>query len=160
MGQALCEGLAHLGSFLPQVCANLVNTLRMASHPASPVPGAHSSLKLAALPALPVEGASPPNTLEPLPFRTVKPEVRTWQLAFSPSGIFLLRTLESSTAPIKPSPWRPVRSSVAESPPRVTHSGSMGREQRNCPDTGLPALLQWPLRMGLTAGRPGRSTQV
>ena len=87
----------------------------MASHPASPVPRAHSSLRPAALPAFPVEGASPPNTLEPLPFRTVKPEVRTWQLAFSPSGIFLLRTLESSTAPIKPSPWRPVRSSVAES---------------------------------------------
>lgn len=57
-----------------EVCANLVNTLQMASHPASPVPGAHSSLKLAALPAFPVEGASPPNTLEPLPFRTVKPE--------------------------------------------------------------------------------------
>lgn len=87
----------------------------MASHPASPVPGAHSSLKPAALPAFPVEGASPPNTLEPLPFRTVKPEVRTWQLAFSPSGIFLLRTKESSTAPIKPSPRRPVWNSVAES---------------------------------------------
>ena len=67
---------AQGGSFLPQVCANLVNTLQMASHPASPVPGAHSSLKPAALPAFPVEGASPPNSLEPLPFRTVKPERR------------------------------------------------------------------------------------
>ena len=82
---------------------------------ASPVPGAHSSLKPAALPAFPVEGAFPPNTLEPLPFRTVKPEVRTWQLAFSPSGIFLLRTKESSTAPIKPSPRHPVWNSAAGS---------------------------------------------
>ena len=87
----------------------------MASHPASPVPGAHSSLKPAALPAFPVEGASPPNTLEPLPFRTVKPEVRTWQLAFSPSGIFLLRTKGSSTAPSKLSPRRPMWNSAAGS---------------------------------------------
>ena len=33
-------------------------------------------------------------------------------------------------------------------------------ELRNCPDMGLLALPPWPLWMGLTAGRPGRSTQV
>lgn len=57
-----------------EVCASLVNTLRMALHPASPVPWAHSSLKPAVLPASPVEEASPPNTWEPLPSRNVKPE--------------------------------------------------------------------------------------
>lgn len=57
-----------------ELCANLVNILQMALHPASSVPWAHSSLKPAVLPASPVEEASPPNTWEPLPFRTVKPE--------------------------------------------------------------------------------------
>lgn len=57
-----------------EVCANLANTLRMALHPASSVPWAHSSLKLAVLPASLVGEASPPNTWEPLPSRTVKPE--------------------------------------------------------------------------------------
>lgn len=57
-----------------EVCANLVNILLMALHPASSVPWAHSSLKLAVLPASPVAEASPLNTWEPLPSSTVKPE--------------------------------------------------------------------------------------
>lgn len=57
-----------------EVCANLGNILQMALHPASSVPWAHSSLRPAALPASPVGEASPPNTWEPLPSRTVKPE--------------------------------------------------------------------------------------
>ncbi|XP_060159515.1 signal peptide, CUB and EGF-like domain-containing protein 2 isoform X5 [Globicephala melas] len=67
--------LQKLGMHLNvEVCANLVNIPRMALHPASSVPWAHSSLKLAVLPAFPVEEASSPNTWEPLPSRTVKPE--------------------------------------------------------------------------------------
>lgn len=57
-----------------EVCANLGNILQMVLHPASSVPWAHSSLRLAELPASPVGEASPPNTWEPLPSRTAKPE--------------------------------------------------------------------------------------
>lgn len=57
-----------------EVCANLVNIPQMALHHVSPVPWAHSSLKLVVLPASPVEEVLPPNTLELLPSRIVKPE--------------------------------------------------------------------------------------
>lgn len=56
----------------------------MVLHPASAVPWAHSSLRPAVLPASPVGEVFPPNTWEPLPSRTAKPEVRTGQLAFFP----------------------------------------------------------------------------
>lgn len=51
-----------------------MNILQMVLHPASSAPWAHSSLRLAVLPASPVEEGSPPNTWEPLPSRTVRPE--------------------------------------------------------------------------------------
>lgn len=75
-----------------------------------------------------------------------------------PKWNFPLRTLESSTAPIKPSPWRPVRSSVAESlGPQVTHSCSMGREQRNCPDMGPPRSHRGPFGWGRLQGDQGEA---